>query len=71
MKLKNKELLNSLAFINNQWVRAKSGEVFTVINPFNGSKIADLPELSQIETKAAIDAASEALKSWKDVIGNE
>ena len=34
------------------------GRFFSVINPFDGSKITDLPELNQIETKADIDAAA-------------
>ncbi len=67
MKLQNKKLFNNLAFINNEWVASESGKVFSVINPFDGSKITDLPELNQIETKTAIDAASAAFESWKDV----
>ncbi|MCD8570134.1 MAG: NAD-dependent succinate-semialdehyde dehydrogenase [Alphaproteobacteria bacterium] len=62
MKLKNESLLKTGLFINNKWEALP--KTFPVTNPANGAKIADIADGGEAETKAAIDAADAALKSW-------
>ena len=71
MKLQNSELLRSQGLINNQWVAAQSGKTFQVFNPFNGEVIATLPEMNEVDTKAAIAAADAAKKTWAEQDGTE
>ncbi len=71
MKLKNTELLRDKALINGQWVVAKSGQTFDVVNPYDAEVIVALPEMGEADTKAAIAAADMAKKAWADRDGTE
>ncbi len=50
-------LIRERAFINGEWVPAASGKTFTVTNPFDGSAVANVPDMGKQDTEAAIDAA--------------
>lgn len=72
MLLQDQGLLRNSAFINGEWITtAASGESFTVLNPFDGSVVATLPEMSASETNTAIAAAEEALPRWRDLNPNK
>lgn len=71
MKLKNNDLLQKEAFINNKWISAETGEVFTVTNPANGEVIMSVANCGVTETEQAIDAASKAFGLWSKKTAKE
>lgn len=70
-KLNDPSLFKSKAFINGDWVDAKSGETFAVTDPSNESEIGQLPEMGAEETKEAINHAQTAFESFKKTTGRE
>lgn len=54
----------SKAYINGQWVSAKSGNTFAVLNPADGTQITDVPDMNGEDTRLAIQAADQAQKAW-------
>ena len=54
-----------LNYVGGEWVEAEKGETYTVINPANGAKLADVPKGSKADAEAAIDAAREAFDKGK------
>jgi succinate-semialdehyde dehydrogenase/glutarate-semialdehyde dehydrogenase len=69
--LKDKTLLKHSALIGGQWVKAKSGAEFSVINPATGNEIAKVPNLSADDVKEAIYASDKAFLAWKSITGKE
>ena len=69
--LKNKNLLKNKAYINGNWVEAKSGKSFEVINPSNGNVIINVPDLDVDDARVAIDAAHEAFPHWSKKTAKE
>ena len=69
--LKDKTLLKHSALIGGQWVKAKSGAEFSVINPATGKEIAKVPNLSADDVKEAIYASDKAFLAWKSITGKE
>lgn len=63
--LKDPSLLKSQSYINGQWTDADSGRTFDVIDPANGEVLAQVADLSAIETGRAIEAADQAMQTWK------
>ena len=57
--------LEYLNYIGNEWVEAEKGETYTVINPANGAKLAEVPKGGEADARAAIDAAREAFDKGK------
>lgn len=66
-KLNNPSLFITKGYINGEWVGAKSGKTFDVLNPSNGETIATLPEMDVQDVSAASAHAAAAFKSWKKV----
>lgn len=62
MKLKNKSLLKTKAYINGQWIETEKR--FDVLNPANGKVVASVPDMGEKETQDAIDAAHKAFPAW-------
>ncbi|KAK4703925.1 hypothetical protein P7C70_g2299, partial [Phenoliferia sp. Uapishka_3] len=62
-KLKDSSLLKYSSYINGEWV--SSSNTFSVTDPATGKSIGDVSDHGVEETKAAIEAASEAFKTWK------
>ncbi len=62
--LKNPALIQQACYINGAWVTAQSGKTVTVTNPFDGSHLGVVPDLSADEVRTAVDAAEIAQKSW-------
>lgn len=67
IKLKNSELLRDRAYINGQWVTAISGKTFDVINPANGECLINVPDMDEVDTRLAIEAADKAWPAWRSM----
>lgn len=57
-------LIQELGFINGQWVEAKSGARFSVLNPFNGECLAQVADMGVEDAVLAVEAAEEAKYAW-------
>jgi succinate-semialdehyde dehydrogenase/glutarate-semialdehyde dehydrogenase len=62
--LSDPSLLQTKAFINNEWVNSENGSTFDVINPARGDVIAKVADLSRADLARAIDGAQTAQKKW-------
>jgi succinate-semialdehyde dehydrogenase / glutarate-semialdehyde dehydrogenase len=69
--LKDTTLFVEKAYINGQWVSAKSGSTFKVKNPATDEVIGSVPESGLEDLNDAIQAASRALDSWKRQSGRQ
>lgn len=54
-------------YINGQWVGPGTGKYFETTNPATDAVIAEAPIASRQDVEAAITAAHEAFKKWRDV----
>ncbi len=54
-------------FINGEFVESSSGDKLPVTNPANQELLAEVPLATHDEVEAAVAAAKEAFKTWKDV----
>lgn len=71
LKLKDATLLKSEAYIDGAWVGADTGARFDVTNPANGQVLAQLPNMTEVETRKAIEAAAAAFPLWKKKTAKE
>ena len=62
---KDADLFRQQALIGGMWREADTKAVVDVINPASLSVLGTVPDMGGDETRAAIDAAAEAFKSWK------
>ena len=62
---KDADLFRQQASIGGMWREADTKAVVDVINPASLSVLGTVPDMGGDETRAAIDAAAEAFKSWK------
>ncbi|MEJ6477754.1 MAG: aldehyde dehydrogenase family protein, partial [Octadecabacter sp.] len=62
--LKRPDLLCEKAFVGGEWVDAKDGKTFDVVNPARGDVIAKVADLSRAEITTAIDAAEKSRHTW-------
>jgi succinate-semialdehyde dehydrogenase / glutarate-semialdehyde dehydrogenase len=69
LSINNTSLLRKDAFINGDWISARSNATFAVVNPSTLEQIAEVPDLGVLETTAAIDAAAEAFPAWSALTG--
>jgi len=65
LQLNNPDLLRTQSYINGEWVDADNGATVDVRNPSNGEVVATVASLSEVETRRAIEAAEQAMKSWQ------
>lgn len=65
ISLTNPELLRESAYINGEWVQARSGDLLPVINPANGEHLANVPDMGADDTRQAIQAAEAAWPEWR------
>ncbi|KAL1918980.1 uncharacterized protein VTP21DRAFT_2361 [Calcarisporiella thermophila] len=64
-KLRDSALMrHNVAFINNEWVKAISGETFAVTDPSTGDEIGRVPEMTVQDLRNAIAAADSAFEAW-------
>ena len=62
--LKRPDLLCEKAFVGGEWVDAKDGKTFDVVNPARGDVITKVADLSRAEITTAIDAAEKSRHAW-------
>ena len=62
--LKNPALIRESCHINGTWITAQSGKAIDITNPFDGSHLGVVPDLSADEVRTAVDAASAAQDAW-------
>jgi succinate-semialdehyde dehydrogenase/glutarate-semialdehyde dehydrogenase len=58
-------ITGGMGFIGGDWVAADSGETINVFNPAEGSLLGRIPNMGESETSRAIQAAGDALPSWR------
>lgn len=58
-------------FINNEFVKSKSGEKITSINPTDEKEIASVYAAGPEDVDDAVAAARKAFKTWRDVSPTE
>ncbi|THH27639.1 hypothetical protein EUX98_g6546 [Antrodiella citrinella] len=69
--LKDASLIRAQGYINGQWVDAKEGGKIQVTNPATGEELGHIPEMGIVEAKEAIEAASNAFKTWSKTTAKE
>lgn len=69
--IKNKDLLQTQAFIDGQWCEASSGLRFSVSNPASGAHLAEVSDLGSDDVSQAISAAERAWPNWRAHTGKE
>ena len=62
--LSRPDLVCQQAFVAGDWVDAKDGKTFDVVNPARGDVIASVADLSRAEITTAIAAAEKARHAW-------
>lgn len=64
-RLRDTALLRQRCLVAGDWVGAREGAVVPVHNPATGRVLGTVPACGAVETRAAIDAADEALVLWR------
>ncbi|WP_103173483.1 NAD-dependent succinate-semialdehyde dehydrogenase [Paracoccus sp. SY] len=62
--LRDPSLLETRAFVAGEWVDARDGATFDVVNPARGDVIAKVADMDRQDAARAIEAAAEAMKGW-------
>jgi succinate-semialdehyde dehydrogenase / glutarate-semialdehyde dehydrogenase len=70
-EFKDQNLFREAAYVDGQWLAAKSGKTFPVDNPATGEIIANVPDLGAQETRQAIEAAHRAFPGWSKKTAKE
>ncbi|KAF7912592.1 uncharacterized protein EAF01_001613 [Botrytis porri] len=65
--LKNTSLFHDKSYVNGEWVEAKSGKRFDVLDPGTGQVWASAPDNDASDVDAAVQAAHTAFQSFKKV----
>lgn len=65
------KLIKDRAYINGQWLAAKSRATFNVTNPANAKQVGTVPDMGTIETEQAIAAAKDAFPLWRSKTAKE
>jgi malonate-semialdehyde dehydrogenase (acetylating)/methylmalonate-semialdehyde dehydrogenase len=60
-----KEVLELKNYINGEWVKSKSEEMWNVVNPATRKTLARVPMSTRDEVLGAIEAAKEAFPEWR------
>ena len=71
LPLKDPELLRQANHVDGRWIQAESGRTITVRNPANGEAVGEVPSLSALETRRAIEAAQRAQPAWRKLTSKE
>jgi len=71
MQLKDTALFKQQAYINGVWCDANDKQVIAVNNPANLQILGNVPNMTEIETRKAIEAADKALISWRKLTAQE
>jgi len=65
MKISDKGLLKTQAYVDGAWIDADNGATQPVINPATGETIIEIAQCGTAETRRAIEAADRAQVSWR------
>lgn len=65
MKITDKGLLKSQAYIDGQWADADSGETLDVFDPATGKVVVAVAKCGTAETRRAVEAAERAQVEWR------
>ncbi|WP_257554368.1 NAD-dependent succinate-semialdehyde dehydrogenase [Sphingobium sp. CFD-2] len=65
ISLNNPDLFVQHVHIDGEWTGARSGATMDVDNPATGAVIGTIPDCSEADTQAAIDAAEAAWPAWR------
>lgn len=66
LTLQDPGLLRTACYIDGAWVSADSGSTMSVTNPATGELLAHVPLCGAAETQRAVNAAAQALKTWRN-----
>ena len=66
-----KELLLDQTWVDGQLAPSKSGHCFEVVNPATQELIGEVPDCNRVDTRLAIDSASQAFVLWSKKTANE
>ncbi len=58
---------NYKLYINGKWTEGTEGNKITAYNPSNGEKLAEFIDATHADVDAAVAAAQEAFKTWRNV----
>ncbi|XP_033343273.1 succinate-semialdehyde dehydrogenase [NADP(+)] GabD [Bombus vosnesenskii] len=64
-------LLRDQAYVNGKWIGGRKNETFPIYNPADQSVINNVPDMDVEDTKLAINAASQAFKSFNETTAKE
>ncbi|KAI1770823.1 aldehyde dehydrogenase [Hypoxylon cercidicola] len=65
LNLKHPELFRDKAYVDGQWVEAKSGKRFDIIDPGSDQKFATCPDTASEDVDAAVRAAHAAFQDFR------
>jgi succinate-semialdehyde dehydrogenase/glutarate-semialdehyde dehydrogenase len=71
VSLADPSLLRQQCFVDGAWIDADERGVIAVDNPFDGSRVAQVPDMGQAETRRAVVAAHRAWPGWRAMTGKE
>lgn len=71
MQLNDSTLFRQQAFIQGKWCDAESKKTIEVTNPANAQLLGTVPKMGANETRAAIEAANQALPAWRALTAKE
>jgi succinate-semialdehyde dehydrogenase/glutarate-semialdehyde dehydrogenase len=71
MRISDKDLFKTQAYIDGQWCDGDGGETVPVLNPANGETIAEVAKCGTAETRRAIEAAERAQIAWRQTTAKE
>lgn len=71
MKLNDRKLLRKQAYVDGQWTNAVTGATFPVNNPATKALVSSVPDMTEVETRLAVEAAERAQVGWRKRSGKE
>jgi succinate-semialdehyde dehydrogenase / glutarate-semialdehyde dehydrogenase len=71
LPLKDPELFRQANHVDGAWIQAESGKTITVRNPATNKVVGEVPSLSAMETRHAIEAAQRAQPAWRKMTAKD
>ncbi|KAI0398973.1 aldehyde dehydrogenase [Xylaria palmicola] len=65
LKLADPDLFRSDAYVNGQWIEAKSGKRFDIVDPGTNKPFATCPDMSAEDVDGAVEAAAAAFATYR------
>jgi len=70
-RLQDPVLFREFAYINGEWCAGDNGEVVDITNPADGSWIGSVANISQSQSRFAVEAAQDAFTGWSAKLPQE